>query len=120
MFHITHRTTIGCLALFALGLAGCGQRELPPPMAPTPRVMSTPLEVASATGASIKGGRITLYDKIPKQPAGAEAVTIEAEDYDDIFWQSADTTTMVSERWIEEVEARGANVSFPEIGRAHV
>ncbi|MFW5798651.1 MAG: hypothetical protein ACOCXX_03250, partial [Planctomycetota bacterium] len=78
------------------------------------RRLVVPLEVDSASGAAVKGGRIELFNSIPRQPDEGKLIVLEAERYDDVTWQAANTKTMVSENWIAEVQARGAKTSFPD------
>ncbi len=105
---IKHLSLALLLCFVALSLAGCAEPV------PGALALSVPVEVASYSGASVKSGHITLYDEVIQQADGSDHVVLEAEQYDDVFWQPAVRTTSASEQWMQRVQEHGQKRSYPD------
>lgn len=76
--------------------------------------LEVPLVAERIVGAAIKSGEIELLDSVVMQTDDSDCIVLEAENYDDIYWQQVDQDTTNSESVMDAIRELGSKKSNPD------
>ncbi len=68
---------------------------------------TVPLKIESSNAISAQTGTIGIFRNLPRQQSGDKLICLEAENYNDIFWQGVGQETTSSEDLLRNMENRG-------------
>ncbi len=66
-----------------------------------------PLRIEKTSAVTARNGMIEIFRNLPRQKPGEPQVTLEAENYNDVFWQGVSQETTSSEDLLRNMESRG-------------